>query len=150
MAKARIPWLWLPAAAAAVGAQAWLWRTLAPAAKCYLWEGDCVFQVSGSSSPYFVRDLTFGAIGLALGVLLGLLFGGRLWRGGPVLQVGFAALGAAASYGACRLGVIGSEIVAIDDRVAYDRLTLGAVGLILAWPLGTQLIVWVRGVLSRS
>lgn len=148
--RVRFPWLWLPAAVAGVALQAGLWRVLAPAAKCYVWEGACVFQASGASSPYFVRDLTFGAVGLALGLLLGLLFRRRGAEGGPVLQLLLALLGAGASFAAAQLGALGSEVAAIDDTFAYDRLSLGAWGLILAWPFGTQLAVWFLGTRSRG
>ena len=148
--RLRFPWIWLPAAAVGVAVQAGLWRVLAPAAQCYVWEGACVFQASGSSSPYFVRDLTFGAVGLGVGLLLGVLFRRVGAEGGPVLQLLLALLGAGASFAAARLGVLGSEVVAIDDTFAFDRLTLGAWGLVLAWPFGTQVALWFLGSRSRG
>lgn len=140
---------WMLILALGVLAQSALWRSFAPAAKCYLWEGACVYQVSGASSPYFVRDLTFGAAGAVVGLVIGVFAGGWLRRQGLLWQVVAAAVGAAASFGALKLAEASSELVVIDKTYGYDQLRLGAMGLVLAWPLATQIAVTVHGLVRR-
>ena len=126
-------------------AQALAWRQLAPAARCYVQAGKCVFQYSQSTSPYFDRDLVFAEVGLLVGVLVGAAFARRWWLAGPLKQAGLAALAALASFAAAKLGAWGTEVMPLDAHTAVDRLELRSVVLVLAWPLAQQLVITAHG-----
>ena len=133
-------WVWFTVLVVVLSAaQGLLWRWLAPAAECYADKGECFYQVSASTSPYFARDLTFAGLALLGAVITGLFIGRTLARTSLIVQVAVALALSGAQFAVAKLAVVGSATMVEGSR-GIDHLSLRTVAFILVWPFVVQLI----------
>lgn len=128
---------------AATLVQAVGWYLLAPDALCYVQEGQCIWQMDQSSSPYFFADLIFGAFGLAIGLLAGWIFASRL-QASRFSQLFAALLAIGLGWIASQVVAALTEVQLLESSLGFDELTLRSTSMLFVWPLAVQLLVVFR------
>lgn len=132
--------LWYLVAAALQSA---LWYILAPDALCYVQEGECIWQMDQTSSPYFFADLIFGGLGLVLGLGFGWRYARQL-QNSKLSQLSAAALALGLGWLGSWSIAIATDVVLQPNSLGIDGLSLRSVSMLFAWPLAVQLLVVFR------
>ncbi|MEY3407118.1 MAG: hypothetical protein RL038_179 [Actinomycetota bacterium] len=120
-----------------------VWHFTAPRAECYISEGECVWQMDQTSSPYFFADLVFGGTVTVIALLIGWFLASKLQKSIKA-QLAFAALGYAAAFAAAKLGESFNSLELLEEPYAIDALELRSTAMLFLWPMWVQMFVVFR------
>lgn len=129
----------------AVTTQVFWWSKWVPSLDCYLYKGECVYQWQPDSNVYFEADLKFAAVGLAIGLIVGISLAKWLWQSGVKTQLLYAVWTGLVGYVSVQVYASTQVVTKLDENHGLDIITLRSPSLILALPFAVQLCVFIRG-----